>query len=160
MKKTLLKTLALFCMMSFPVMAAAQEETKTVVVQYLVVTENSGAETTFELAKQPTITFSDATTMVVKGESELTLVVTDVKNYKFTKEEKTVTSIKQIPTQEVTFKGLKAGETVRVFTLDGRLVGTVKAESDGISNLDLSTLPAGKVYILRTPSTSYKVAVK
>lgn len=44
----------------------------------------------------------------------------------------------------ITFQGLKAGQTVRVFSVDGKLLMTVPANSDGgKTSIELSTLPKG-----------------
>ena len=44
----------------------------------------------------------------------------------------------------ITFQGLKAGQTVRVFSVDGKLMMTVPANNDGgKTSIELSTLPKG-----------------
>ena len=53
------------------------------------------------------------------------------------------------PTSDVlTVSGIGAGETVRVFTTDGRLVMTAQADSDGNGMLQVSSLNEG-VYLLQ-----------
>ncbi len=53
--------------------------------------------------------------------------------------------------------GLKAGAHVYLYTADGKTIGSVTATADGRAVVDFNSLKGGQVYILRTPSASYKI---
>ncbi len=59
---------------------------------------------------------------------------------------------------QVLMTGLEAGAQVYVYAADGQTVNSVVASSDGRAVVDLNSLKSGQVYILRTPSASYKIA--
>ena len=51
---------------------------------------------------------------------------------------------------------LKAGATVSVFALDGKLVRQLKPQRSGTYRLNLSELPSG-LYIVKADNTTYKI---
>ena len=53
----------------------------------------------------------------------------------------------------------KAGETVRVFTVDGKLVASQRINGEGTADIDLTTLGKG-LYIVKSAKTSIKVMNK
>ena len=54
------------------------------------------------------------------------------------------------------FEGLSTHATVSIYTIDGKMLSSTRANEEGTVSIDLSTLPQG-VYILRTPNQSYKI---
>ena len=59
----------------------------------------------------------------------------------------------------VYFANAREGETVRVFTVDGRLVASQRVSGEGIADIDLTTLGKG-LYIVKSARTSIKVVNK
>ena len=57
---------------------------------------------------------------------------------------------------EASFEGLTPGALVSVYSINGKMVTKVKADQDGRASVSLMSLPNG-VYVLRTPSKSFKV---
>ena len=57
---------------------------------------------------------------------------------------------------EARIEGLRPGAAVSVYALDGKCIDTVKAGDDGRVSVALGHLPKG-VYILRTPTRSFKI---
>ena len=51
---------------------------------------------------------------------------------------------------------VKAGATVSVFALDGKLVRQLKPQRSGTYRLNLSELPSG-LYIVKADNTTYKI---
>jgi hypothetical protein len=56
-------------------------------------------------------------------------------------------------------EGLRQGDTVTLYTADGKTLTSVEADSNGRASVSLSSLPKG-IFILRTPTQSYKIINK
>ena len=52
--------------------------------------------------------------------------------------------------------GLRAGDVVRIYRVNGTLVKAVKADAQGHAALELSQLPNG-IFIIKTPTNSIKI---
>ncbi len=163
-KKSLLRAIALLVVMvSSQVVRAAGSET------CLAVTETSGAITYFALSADPSITFeNDEMTVMTESEGSLTVAIDDVVRYNFVEEVASMIG-RTVATEggSTVFSsgmayvpGLKAGESVYVYTADGQQVSSTAASSNGEACVNLSGLKASTVYILRTPSASYKIVNK
>ena len=144
-----------------PHLFAARAQT----IQYLVLTQASGEISRFALTDAPVITFADGHLVVTCGEMTLTTSMEGLK----TSFEDASTSIVpppiggarggQAPTfsfAHSTFEGLKGGDTVNIYTLDGKKIGSTKANGEGRATIDLTPFGRG-VYILRTPTVSIKI---
>lgn len=59
-------------------------------------------------------------------------------------------------TERVTVSGLQAGETVRIFTTDGRLATTATADANGQAQVQARPLPGG-TYLLQAGTQIVKV---
>ena len=93
-RKTLLRTIAvlLLALVSTAVLANAE------VKQYLLVTENSGTETSFALSESPVITLDGGMLTVESASQTLSVAIADVADYKFvTKEDIPMTSSRLRP---------------------------------------------------------------
>lgn len=168
MKKTFLSLMALTVSLLLPAQLRADTQ-ETTEVRYLVVTETDGTTSQFALTDAPVITFNGDQLVVTCAGDELSLALSSVKDYHFYKEE-VVTDIDDalaepntdgetkptIAFGEAKFSGLKEGTLIVVYSIEGRAVATVTAGNGGNATIDLRSLPWG-VYILRTPSNSYKI---
>ncbi len=160
-RKTLLRTIAvlLLALVSTAVLASAE------VKQYLLVTENSGTETSFALSESPVITLDGGMLTVESASQTISVAIAEVKDYKFVTKEDIPTAVDKVEAKAVLslaegkacVTGLAPGAKVGVYTVDGVSVATAKAGADGTATVDLGALGNGRVYILRTPSATYKV---
>lgn len=160
-RKTLLRTIAvlLLALVSTAVLASAE------VKQYLLVTENSGTETSFALSESPVITLDGGMLTVESASQTLSVAIADVADYKFVTKEDIPTAVDKLEAKAVlsltegkaSVTGLAPGASVGVYTADGVCVVSAKAGTDGSVTVDLRALGNGRVYILRTPSVTYKV---
>lgn len=135
---------------------------------YLVVEQTNGQTVTFALANYPVQTYKGSETTLTVGADTLTYSLDSIKEQRF-KTINVATGIKTVRTDdspavrpqisitgaEVT--GLKSGDRVQVYTIGGRLVKQSVADGEGRAAVSIGTLPQG-VYILRTPSKSFKIA--
>lgn len=168
MKRNVFKSVAAGMLLLASTTASAQAETKN----YLLVTDKAGAQTAFKLSENPVITIAENEMTVTAGEKELAVSLADMADYRLVTE----SELPDIPSNienaakedsrpefsdgKVYLSGLEAGTKIRVYTLDGIQKMTVTASADGRACADLTTLKNGVVYILRTPSASYKVLNK
>ena len=125
-------------------------------VNAVVVNMTNGTKTVFLLADEPVITYSGNNLILTTASKEVSVPVTSITNV--TLENLTVpTKIESAITADgILFRELPAGSDVRVFTVDGKSVCKLTADSSGSVALDLSRLPKG-VLIIQTPGGTIKV---
>ena len=103
--------------------------------------------------------------VTVAGEEKLSADLSQGLSYKFLSEDPT--AIQEVLNKETSRLELghvyiahaKAGETVRVFTVDGKLVASQRINGEGTADIDLTTLGKG-LYIVKSAKTSIKVMNK
>ena len=134
-------------------------------VKYLVL-NSGGEETVIALADEPVMTIEESILKVtVAGEEKLSADLSQGLSYKFLSEDPT--AIQEVLNKETSRLELghvyiahaKAGETVRVFTVDGKLVASQRINGEGTADIDLTTLGKG-LYIVKSAKTSIKVMNK
>ena len=134
-------------------------------MKYLVL-NSGGEETVIALADEPVMTIEESILKVtVAGEEKLSADLSQGLSYKFLAEDPT--AIQEVLNKETSRLELghvyiahaKAGETVRVFTVDGKLVASQRINSEGTADIDLTTLGKG-LYIVKSVKTSIKVMNK
>jgi hypothetical protein len=134
-------------------------------VKYLVL-NSGGEETVIALADEPVMTIEESILKVtVAGEEKLSADLSQGLSYKFLAEDPT--AIQEVLNKETSRLELghvyiahaKAGETVRVFTVDGKLVASQRINGEGTADIDLTTLGKG-LYIVKSAKTSIKVMNK
>lgn len=135
---------------------------------YLVIEQTDGQTVTFALANNPVQTYKGAETIVTVGTDALSYNLESIKEQRF-KTINVATGIKNVRTDdspavrpqisitgaEVT--GLRSGDRVQIYTVGGRLVKQSVADGEGRAAVSMGSLPQG-IYILRTPSKSFKIA--
>lgn len=134
-------------------------------VKYLVF--NSGGEqTVIALADEPVITINEGTLKVtVAGVEKLLADLSEGLTYSFSPV--APTSVLAVLAEEssrleqghVYIAHAHEGETVRVFSVDGKLAASQRISSEGTADIDLTTLGSG-LYIVKTAKTSIKVMNK
>lgn len=133
-------------------------------VRYLVVNAKDGTQTTFALADEPRISFENGELIVLSNSQSFSLNLDEVQNYAFAEQ---ATVIAQVVEQGdvklengfVIFNGLTAGSNVSVYSQDGKLVKTCKANDKGAVVVDLSDLSKG-ILILHSNNTNIKIINK
>lgn len=130
--------------------------------EVLVIHLQAGGDASFALAQQPVITL-EGESMVVKGSQiNYSVPISDVAYYHFAA---SGTDIQQpqmannkpvISNGHVQFSGLAAGSRVCVYTIDGKQLGSYRADDSGCVDVDVTTLSKG-IYVLKSPTTSIKI---
>ncbi len=130
-------------------------------MQYVVFDLKDGSQTVIALQDKPVITCQGGELKVtVAGQEKVSAALGDVAKYYFSD---TPLSIFEMAEEKPRFEmghvyitHAKAGDTVRVYTTDGKLAGTHRIGPDGSADIDLTTLGKG-LFIVRTPKTSIKI---
>lgn len=134
-------------------------------VKYLVL-NSGGEETVIALADEPVMTINESTLKVtVAGVEEFSADLSEGLTYSFS--ETAPTAIQAVLNEEssrllqghVYIANAHEGETVRVFTIDGKLVASQRISSEGTADIDLTALGKG-LYIVKSSKTSIKIMNK
>ena len=130
-------------------------------VRFLVVNAKDGTKTTFGLAEEPKISFSNGELNIVSNSQSFSISLADIQNYVFSEESTGITEVikdgsVKLENGFVVFNGLAAGSKVVAFMQDGKLVKECKADSNGTAIFDLSDLPKG-ILILQSNKTNIKI---
>lgn len=167
MKRKSFKTLAIALALALPGQIFAGTAEETIEMTYLVVSQSDGTESSYALDTNPLVTFSKEALIVACNGDAVELAIKDVKDYHFTVKKVSTgindlnadnpkTSEPSFSFQTAEFKGLKVGDRVAIYTINGQLVKQVIADESGVAGLGLRDLPKG-AYILRTPNKSMKI---
>ena len=137
--------------------------------QVLVIVTGSDS-LAFALDNEPVITYSD-NSLVVRSLNDSLVAGLDGTSYFF--EERVIddyvtTAINNValpgistPKPQMAFSsgtvsGLRPGDVVRVYRINGTLVKDIRADEQGRATLELSQLPNG-IFIIKTPTSSIKI---
>lgn len=133
---------------------------------FLVVVAKNGSETTFMLSEKPEATIEGKKLRVKSEKADVSFNLSDVQRFSFVTRsvvgiddlqvdtDPTAVSYQQDGT--LVISQLKAGATVGIYALDGKLVQQLKATHSGTYRLSLSSLPKG-VYIVKANTITYKI---
>lgn len=136
-----------------PVVAHAYSDPK------MVVTTKAGESYEFFISDNPSIKYQ-YNLLVCKNDKGLSVSVeaANVKTFKFYSSDDD-TGIGQVELPSVfgsKLSGLQAGSRVDIVTLDAKVVKSLKANTDGTVDINLSELPNG-VLIIKTQKGSFKI---
>ena len=160
-KKALIRALALLTLLLLPaqaLLARVAEENVTC----MVLTLTDGTVNRFALTDTPMVTYEGENLVVSTGDEQFTTALSGISQLTF---EQVSTGISEMVEEspkpiftpgQARFEGLKTHAAVSIYTIDGKMLSSMRASEEGIVNIDLSTLPQG-VYILRTPNQNYKI---
>lgn len=154
------KRLLIFTVMltAFLMAAFAGNESNT-----LIINQKSGGQIVLALEKKPVITFQGETLIITAtGSSSYSISMADVQSYTFDDTSTGIASLKEdgnlpvIQNGHVIFQKMTQGQSVDVYSADGKMVSSVKVCENGSADLDLTTLPKG-IIIIKSPYTQIKV---
>ena len=160
-KKALIRAFALLALLLLPakaLLARVAEEHVTC----MVLTLTDGTVNRFALTDTPVVTYGGENLVVSTGDEQFTTALSGISQLTFEQvptgiDEMVEESQKPVFTPgQARFEGLKNHATVSIYTIDGKMLSSMRANEEGTVSIDLSTLPQG-VYILRTPNQSYKI---
>lgn len=131
--------------------------------KFLVVETKDHVKTTYMLARKPQVIFENNTLRILSWDADVTYNLSDV--LRFTYETKSVTGVSELRDEQaavnyedgqLVISGIKAGASVGVYSIDGKLVQKLTAHRSGTYRLSLVPLPQG-VYIVKADNVSYKI---
>ena len=160
-KKALLRAFALLTLLLLQaqaLLARVAEENVTC----MVLTLTDGTVNRFALTDAPTVTYEGENLVVSTGDEQFTTALSGISQLTFEQVPLGIGEMGKESTKPVftpgqaRFEGLSTHATVSVYTIDGKMLSSTRANEEGTVSIDLSTLPQG-VYILRAPNQSYKI---
>ena len=129
----------------------------------LVVTMKNGAETAFFLKDKPNVTFEGTNLKVVSEKTTTSFALADVLRFTYVKRDPSGINEQIVDPTEISYEDgvlvisqIKAGSSVGVYALDGKLVRQLKAQRSGTYRLSLSELPTG-LYLVKADNITYKI---
>ena len=133
-------------------------------MKYVVFDLRDGTQTVIALQDKPIITCQSGELKVtVAGEEKVSASLGDVAKYYFSDTPSGIFEMTEekprIEMGHLYVTRAKAGESVRVYTSDGRMVGSYRISADGNADIDLTTLGKG-LYIVKTANASIKILNK
>ena len=133
-------------------------------MKYVVFDLRDGTQTVIALQDKPIITCQSGELKVtVAGEEKVSASLGDVAKYYFSDTPLGIFEMTEekprIEMGHLYVTRAKAGESVRVYTSDGRMVGSYRISADGNADIDLTTLGKG-LYIVKTAKASIKILNK
>lgn len=141
----------LFCTLSLGIKA-----------QTLVVWQKSGAKVTFQMDSQPKTLFSDNQLVIKTNTTEVSYPRESIIRYTYENLASGIDDAKQdgidydASQSKLSFAQLKAGEKVEIYSTDGSLMKSVKADKEGKLTVSLSELTKG-VYVVKSSSSNFKI---
>ena len=140
-------------------------------VYYFVAWLNDGSRYAYALDQHPVVTYSDGELQLSTSQQQITYPATEVRKFTFSVSDLTaegetppttqVPSIEQatqftLQQGEVHFSSCRAGTPISLYTIDGKLLHTVRVDANGRASLDTSIYPSG-VYIIKTETITHKI---
>ena len=130
-------------------------------MQYVVFELKDGTQTVIALQEKPVITCQGGELKVtVAGQEKVSAPLGDVAKYYFSDTPSDIFEMAEekprIEMGHLYIARAKAGDIVRVYTIDGRMAGTYRIAENGSADIDLTTLGKG-LYIVKTSKTSIKI---
>ena len=130
-------------------------------MKYVVFDLRDGTQTVIALQDKPVITCQSGELKVtVAGEEKVSASLRDVAKYYFSETPLSIFEMTEekprIEMGHLYVTRGKAGDAVRVYTTDGRMVGTYPITANGTTDIDLTTLGKG-LFIVRTAKASIKI---
>jgi hypothetical protein len=130
-------------------------------MKYVVFDLRDGTQTVIALQDKPVITCQSGELKVtVAGEEKVSASLGDVAKYYFSETPLSIFEMTEekprIEMGHLYVTRGKAGDAVRVYTTDGRMVGTYPITANGTADIDLTTLGKG-LFIVRTAKASIKI---
>lgn len=125
----------------------------------VILTQSDGSTIGFAFEQEPKMTFTATDVVIKAGETEVSYAL---EGLKITFGDTSTTAVQSVEKADVKFgfgktglkaTGLKAGEVVSVYGLNGACVATAKVSADGQVSVNL---PQKGVYVVKAGKVSYK----
>lgn len=130
-------------------------------VKFLIVNTTDGTRTSFALAEEPMVSFSNAELSIASNTRTFSISLADVQNFAFSEESTSIAEVikggsVKLENGFIVFSGLTAGSRIAVYTQDGKLIKESKAEANGLAVVEISSLPKG-ILLLHSNNTNIKI---
>ena len=118
----------------------------------LIVHQKSGGVVQYAFSEKPVVTYNEGYLVISASEASVSYPLSDMQKFTFGEaEEDQITRI----TAPVNV----APQPTYIYSIDGKLMRTLKPSDDGTTSASLEGLPAG-TYVVKNGKTTYKVLKK
>ena len=114
----------------------------------LFVHQKSGGVLEISFSEKPVVTYNEGYLVITAAEASVNYPLSDVDKFTFGEVDDQVTRI--------TAPENVAPQPTYIYSIDGKLMRTLKPSDDGTTSTSLEGLPAG-TYVIKNGKTSYKV---
>lgn len=132
-----------------------------------VVWMHDGAKVAYRLSEHPVVTYCDGELLLETHQQKVSYVADDVHKFTFStgeEQEQPSTGVDSVCLEQhvsmkqgdILFSGCGVGECVYVYTMDGKLMQTVKVDESGRAFIPFSSYSAG-AYIIKTETITHKI---
>ena len=139
-------------------------------IYYFVAWLNDGSRYAYALDEHPVVSYSDGELLLDTHTQRVAYSAAEVRKFTFSLSDissdgenpparvSSPESPQQFSLQQgnVYFSGCRAGSSISIYTLDGKLLQTVRADAIGNACLVTGTYPSG-VYIIKTETITHKI---
>ena len=140
-------------------------------IYYFVTWLNDGSRYAYALDEHPVVTYSNGDLLIETNAQQVSYSAEKVRKFTFSLSDIScegelppaivVLPLVQQPQYnmqqgDVHFSGCRAGSSICIYTLDGKLLQTVIADANGNARLVTATYPGG-VYIIKTETITHKI---
>lgn len=139
-------------------------------IYYFVAWFNDGSRYAYALDEHPVVSYSDGELLLDTHTQRVAYSAAEVRKFTFSLSDissdgenpparvSSPESPQQFSLQQgnVYFSGCRAGSSISIYTLDGKLLQTVRADAIGNACLVTGTYPSG-VYIIKTETITHKI---
>ena len=139
-------------------------------IYYFVAWLNDGSRYAYALDEHPVVSYSDGELLLDTHTQRVAYSAAEVRKFTFSLSDissdgenppagvSSPESPQQFSQQQgnVYFSGCRAGSSISIYTLDGKLLQTVRADAIGNACLVTGTYPSG-VYIIKTETITHKI---
>ena len=139
-------------------------------IYYFVAWLNDGSRTAYALGQHPVVTYTNGELLLTTTQHQVAYTAGDVRKFTFSAGD--ISCDTQLPTSvaspleqsqqfslqqgNVHFSGCRAGSTITVYTIDGKLLHATTTDETGNATIDIASYPAG-VYIIKTETITHKI---
>lgn len=154
MKKILVLLFAVFAAFQFAQAAYTNDD--------LIIETKDGKQVSYRLNTRPVVTFEATDLVLTSSDVQVKYPVSDVKELRFASEVTAINGTKvgniafSVNGNEITASGLKGGESLEVYGIDGKAIATASVGADGTAAVNISALGSG-IYVVKAGNKSYKV---
>lgn len=155
--QTIMRNLAFLLVLMLSLSAKAQ-------VEFLIVNLSDGSTSSFALADHPIVKTLNGQFTVESENIDLSVPISELNSFHFSSDlsgidEMLTKASHFIDKDHIIFNGIKEGNSISIFSVNGTLMAHAAADSDGNADINISNFPTS-IYVVSTSSSTFKFIKK